>query len=169
MPDDTVRGALGDINQKERPERPVEKDDIIENPEEFDGLKYFELTKDSEDKQVEEAKLVEKKSKTTKLEDNIVKDKVEFEIGGAFKNRLPYKDNIPDEWIVSREKFKELYGNYVYEATFFIYAKFSLVWYGENLTFQLDMLRKGLYLLEKAWDWETDENCIEGHISNSID
>jgi len=169
MSEHESRGALGDINQKPRPERPLVKEDIVENPEDFDELEFYELSKNEEEGKVKEINTVEKKAPNMKVKDTIKDNKVSFMLGGAFRNRLPYKENIPDEWIISREDYKDLNGKHIYEATFFIHAEFKLSWIEENMTLQLDKLRKGLYLLEKSWDWEKDENCLEGYVSNNID
>ena len=166
------RGTLGDINQKKRPERSVNlvEDDIVENPEEFDELRYFELTKDKEEKDVEEINTtVKKNTVNNKINENITDNDVQFIITAAFKRRVSYKDNILAEWIITTEQYKDLQGYYVKDSGFFIHAEFQFSWTDDDLIAQLDMLRRGLYLLQKSREWEKDDNCIEAHISNYID
>jgi len=167
------RGKLGDMNQKPKPVRQLTEDDIVENPEEFDGLRYFELSKDLEEKNIEEANIIDKKikDKAEKVEYKMTDNDVTFTIYAAFKHRLPYKDNIPPEWIIDGEQYKDDHGYYVPDAGFYIHADFKFSWTDDDLMAQLgtSKLRSGLYLLQKVSEWETDDNCIEARISNEID
>ena len=159
-----IRGKLGDINQKPKPIKCLTKEDLVENPDEFDELRYFEQQQKKQESLVNEAKIDTAKNVNKKVQKNMSCIGISFKIGGAFKRKFSYIENIPKEWVVTREEYKKQFNKNLYDATIFIYTEFIFNLGTDNLTFQLDGLRKILYLLEKSRDWNEDENCMDGNI-----
>jgi len=172
---------LSDLEPKKRIQRPIAKEDKVENPEEFDELNFFleedkktqEASKDFEDKFGKTSEIKKHSSGASQEEISPKKQKVFISTGSTniviliqavFKDKPKIAGTIPYDWIVSKERFLSLTKK-EYRANFFIYVDLVIDLFAKNQEDTMTDLKYALFLVNQARLWENDANCLYGRVS----
>jgi len=173
---------LKDLEPKKRIQRPITKDDKVENPEEFDELSFFleedkktqEASKEFEDQYGKTSEIKKLPSGAFRQEEpSIKKTKVSISTGNTniiitieavFKEKPRIAGTIPSDWIVSKERFMSLTKK-EYRANFFIYVDLVIDLFAKNQEDTMSDLKYALFLVNQAKLWENDANCLYGRVS----